>query len=118
MKSDRSMNSLLARQMQSLGFSLDENEPPALRYAMPPYINAMALCDSCSCMHENGASVIFTGHGGDEGISHRSSPYEMFYHHEYYHFSVLCGPQPMDKKDVFLEHLKPVKTSSDRNAAL
>ena len=86
MKSDRSMNSLLARQMQSLGFSLDENEPPALRYAMPPYINAMALCDSCSCMHENGASVIFTGHGGDEGISHRSSPYEMFYHHEYYHF--------------------------------
>lgn len=86
MKSDRSMNSLLARQMQSLGFSLDENEPPALRYAMPPYINAMALCDSCACMHENGASVIFTGHGGDEGISHRSSPYEMFYHHEYYHF--------------------------------
>lgn len=86
LKNDRSMNSLLARQMQSLGFSLDENEPPALRYAMPPFINALALCDTCACMHENGASVVFTGHGGDEGISHRSSPYEMLYHHEYYHF--------------------------------
>lgn len=106
LKSDRSMNSLLARQMQSLGFPLDENEPPALRYAMPPFINALALCDSCACMHENGASVIFTGHGGDEGISHRSSPYEMFYHHEYYHFFRSMWSTTHGQKGRILKTLK------------
>lgn len=106
LKSDRSMNSLLARQMQSLGFSLDENEPPALRYAIPPFINALALCDSCACMQENGTSVIFTGHGGDEGISHRSSPYEMFYHHEYYHFFRSMWSTTHGQKGRILKTLK------------
>ena len=86
MQTDFSINCSFAKEMQSLGFSLDPKEPPVLRYAIPPYINAMTLCTSCDCMKQNGAKVVFTGHGGDEGISPRCNPYEMFYHHEYYHF--------------------------------
>jgi asparagine synthase (glutamine-hydrolysing) len=37
-------------------------------------------------IQQEGAKVVFTGHGGDEGVSHRCNPYELFYHREYYHF--------------------------------
>ena len=109
LENDCSMNSLLARQMQSLGFSLDENELPALRYALPPYVNTLNLCDSCACVHENGASVIFTGHGGDEGVSHRSSPYEMFYYHEYYRFFRCMWSSTHGQKGRILKTLKACK---------
>ncbi len=59
---------------------------PFIRYALPPYINAMTLCDVAQFVSDRGAKVVFSGHGGDEGISHRCDPYEMFYHHEYYHY--------------------------------
>lgn len=86
MQTDFSVNSDFAHEMQSLGFSLNPDEPPALRYALPPYINAMTLATTCECMKRNGAKVVFSGHGGDEGVSHRCTSYEMFYHHEYYRF--------------------------------
>ena len=83
---DYGMNSRLAKTMQDAGFILDPDARPVLRYAMPPYINTLSLSNTSEYMHSNGVKVIFTGHGGDEGISHRCNPYELFYHHEYYHF--------------------------------
>lgn len=86
MENDFGTNSIVEQEMQSLGFALDPNESPILRYALPPYINTLSLCTTCECMRQNGVKVVFSGHGGDEGVSHRCSAYEMFYHHEYYHF--------------------------------
>lgn len=84
--SDYSMNCTMAKTMLELGFSLNEEERPLLRYALPPYINTLNLTGTAGYMKKNGVRVIFSGHGGDEGVSHRCNPYELFYHHEYYHF--------------------------------
>jgi len=50
---------------------------------MPPYTNTIQICNTAEYVNKKGARVIFTGHGGDEGVSHRSNPYELIYHKEY-----------------------------------
>lgn len=54
--------------------------------AIPHHINTFPIYMTAYSVKEQGASVVFSGHGGDEGVSHRSQPYELFYHHEYYHY--------------------------------
>lgn len=76
----------IAKTMRELGIPLDEKERPSLQYAFPPYINTLSLTETSAYMKQNGIRVIFTGHGGDEGVSHRCNPFELFYYHEYYHF--------------------------------
>ena len=56
------------------------------KYAFPPYFNTPEIYETAAVMQEHGVKFVFTGHGGDEGISHRANPYEMFYHHEYYRY--------------------------------
>ncbi len=43
----------------------------------PPYTNTFALTFGSRYMHSRGARVVFTGHGGDEGVSHRTNAYEL-----------------------------------------
>lgn len=83
---DLSLQSDLAESMRQIGLELKTEEPPAMRYALPPYINALVICEASHNISKRGAKVVFSGHGGDEGVSHRCSAYELFYHHEYYHF--------------------------------
>ena len=52
------------------------------KYALWPMINTQHLLNSATYIGENGAKVVFTGHGGDEGVSHRPNPYELIYHKE------------------------------------
>lgn len=52
----------------------------------PPYINTKYITTGSRCLAEKGVRVMFTGHGGDEGVSHRCNFYELWYHHEYYAF--------------------------------
>lgn len=40
---------------------------------MPPYLNTPSLCSTSRWVRSQGARVVFTGHGGDEGVSHRCS---------------------------------------------
>ncbi len=56
------------------------------RFAFPPNSNTYALIHGMQFMSSNGARVMFTGHGGDEGVSHRSNTYELLYHQEYLHY--------------------------------
>lgn len=56
------------------------------KYAFPNYINTPQIYETASVMQENGVRLIFTGHAGDEGVSHRSNSYELFYNHEYYRY--------------------------------
>lgn len=53
------------------------------KYCLPAFSNTGSICDTGLYMRENGVKLVFTGHGGDEGVSHRSSPFEMYYKKEY-----------------------------------
>lgn len=91
-------SSIMAESMKSMELPVNMNQLPALRYALPPYINALTICETSQFINRSGAKVVFTGHGGDEGISHRCNPYELFYHKEYYaffqHFWQITKGQP------------------------
>lgn len=52
----------------------------------PPYLNTRVISEGAAEMARQGARIIFTGHGGDEGVSHRCNFYELWYHREYFAF--------------------------------
>lgn len=52
----------------------------------PPYLNTRPISEGAAKMAGQGARIVFTGHGGDEGVSHRCNFYELWYHHEYFAF--------------------------------
>lgn len=56
------------------------------KYAFPVYMNTIPIYETAAVMQENGVKLVFTGHSGDEGVSHRGNPFELFYHHEYYRY--------------------------------
>lgn len=55
----------------------------ALGPLMPPFTNTMTLSHGSAWVRSQGARVMFTGHAGDEGVSHRGSRYELFCSGEY-----------------------------------
>ncbi len=79
-------DSIFADKYQKTGASLDFDEMLGFRYALPPYINTMKIAQTASDIRKLGASVVFSGHGGDEGVSHRCNEYEMFHYKEFYHY--------------------------------
>lgn len=91
-------DSNIAESMRQIGVTVDMEQSAAFRYALPPYINALTLCETSQFVNRAGAKVVFTGHGGDEGVSHRCNPYELYYHREYVaffrHFWELTEGQP------------------------
>lgn len=54
-----------------------------LNSGVPPFVDTPQLSYGSAWMNRQGARVVFTGHGGDEGVSHRGRRYELFYNHEY-----------------------------------
>lgn len=76
----------ITKRFSDFGMSVSINEPEYFRFAFPFYANTYALHNSALYVKEKGAKVMFTGHGGDEGVSHRCAPYEMYHHHEYLHY--------------------------------
>ncbi len=78
-----SEDNTIAEKMQQIGIDIDWNEGTAFRYVLPPYINTLTICEASEYIGKRGAKVVFCGHGGDEGVSHRCNPYELFYHKEY-----------------------------------
>lgn len=53
---------------------------------LPAFVNTRSIGFGSEFLHERGARVVFTGHGGDEGVSHRANVYELWYHREYLPF--------------------------------
>ena len=49
---------------------------------IPPNIDTIHISYGSAWLHEKGAKVVFTGHGGDEGVSHRGQRFELFYQGE------------------------------------
>ena len=52
-------------------------------HVIPPYYTTYPIGYGSAWLRKCGARVVFTGHGGDEGVSHRGGRYELFYHREY-----------------------------------
>lgn len=52
----------------------------------PPYINTRHISYGSEYLRNQGARVVFSGHGGDEGVSHRCNLFELWYHREYQAF--------------------------------
>lgn len=52
----------------------------------PPYLNTRFIGMGAAYLKTQGVKAVFTGHGGDEGVSHRSNLFEIWYHHEYKDF--------------------------------
>ena len=59
---------------ESMQDSLDKNNVP--------YLNTPFLSEGSAWVRSQGARVMFTGHGGDEGVSHRSNFFELWYNGE------------------------------------
>ena len=63
---------------------------------VPSFVNTLELTSGSRWMHDQGARVIFTGHGGDEGVSHRGSRFELLCNGElgaylWMHYADLAG---------------------------
>ncbi len=73
----------------------------AIAYACPVYANTTPIFATASYMRKNGVKFVFTGHGGDEGVSHRSNPYELWYYHEYYRYlRLMYSRSSLDKHRI------------------
>lgn len=75
--------SIPTRKVRQIGLDPMLNEGPYRMYVLPPYVNTLTITETAQFMNRRGVKVVFTGHGGDEGVSHRGNPYELFYHKEY-----------------------------------
>ncbi len=79
-------DSVIYKKMKVIGMEPELNAGLYRRYVLPPYISTTQIGKVAQSAHDYGAKVVFTGHGGDEGVSHRCNPYELFYHKEYLHY--------------------------------
>ncbi len=61
---------------------VNTDEMPLDKYAYWPMLNTTHLLNSATYISNGGGKVVFTGHGGDEGVSHRPNAYELIYHRE------------------------------------
>ncbi len=86
LKNNISETSRTAMISKELGVYSEADGSSALKYAVPPFANTLKLSEGAEFVKRNGANVMFTGHGGDEGVSHRCNLYELYYHKEYYHY--------------------------------
>lgn len=79
-------DSLFAEKSKKTGVPINFDEMLGFRFALPAYINTTTIAQTATDLRKLGASVVFSGHGGDEGVSHRCNPYEMFRNKEFYHY--------------------------------
>lgn len=79
-------DSVIYKKMKEIGMEPELNAGLYRRYVLPPYISTTQIGRVAQSAHDYGAKVVFTGHGGDEGVSHRCNPYELFYNKEYLHY--------------------------------
>lgn len=57
-----------------------QDSPDAI---VPAYINTTSIRSTGAHLRKNGVRTVFSGHGGDEGISHRCHPLELWHMGEY-----------------------------------
>lgn len=91
-----------------IGLDIDLQKDSSINYAYPLYLNTEIITDTSQFVRSHGGRVVFSGHGGDEGVSHRTNAYEMFYHHEYKEFFKYLWGVSSAYKPRLLKTLKSV----------
>lgn len=99
-------DSIISQKMKQIGFDLAYNESAYLMYVFPPYINTLQISASAQFINKCGAKVVFTGHGGDEGVSHRCNAYELLHHKEFIPYIKYMWSLTKDKKYRILRTVK------------
>lgn len=95
-------DSIINQKMRRIGIEPDLSAGFYRRYVFPPYVNTLQIGQAAQYVNSCGAKVVFTGHGGDEGVSHRCNPYELFYHREYLHyFKYMWDSTRGEKKRIY-----------------
>ena len=63
-----------------------DEDTPSVRFAIkhnyPPFVNTLQLSQTANHFSKMGINTIFTGHGGDEGVSHRANLLELWHYGE------------------------------------
>lgn len=87
-------------------YKSQEPEPVEELYShvSPAYIDTTQIGYGSKYIRSKGVKVMFTGHGGDEGVSHRCNLYELWFQHEYIDFIRLLYRQTDGLK------LRPLRT--------
>lgn len=62
---------------------LNDDSTDAIYRRLPPFVNTSDISKTSRFFSEQGIHIVFSGHGGDEGASHRANLLELWYHHEY-----------------------------------
>ena len=108
----------LDRKMKEAGYAVSEGDSWMLDYCMPSYSNTLNISETSEYISSRGSKVVFTGHGGDEGVSHRCNTYELFCHHEYYRYLKLMWARTAGQKHRCIRTLKQcrnnIKTYNNR----
>lgn len=108
-------DSILAYNMKKIGFSIDDERQIKSGFVLPNGYNSPTITAASYTLNKHGASVIFSGHGGDEGVSHRGNSFEMFYEREFLqyfkHFLLLTKGQEHSKRRAVKLILKNIKSS-------
>ena len=65
--------------------NLEDNRAHASKpeYVPLPHVNTTSIGVGSNFLRSRGARVVFCGHTGDEGVSHRASRFELFWHKEF-----------------------------------
>ncbi|SCX11438.1 asparagine synthase (glutamine-hydrolysing) [Lachnospiraceae bacterium YSD2013] len=79
------------------------------KYAFPSFVNTTEIYETAATMQEHNIRLVFCGHSGDEGISHRSNPFELVYNHEFYRYLRLMFSRSHGKKHRFINTLNLIK---------
>lgn len=103
---DMGPNSNIGINHMKIGLILDMEKEPKFSFAFPTYINTLIISETAQLVNSFGAKVVFSGHGGDEGVSHRGDSFELYYHKEYLHFFKCVWDQYAGQKHRLLKTLK------------
>lgn len=106
---DAGGDSVAADNMRACGIEPVDTGNMELRFIFPPFVNTEYIMDGASYMNRHGVHTVFSGHAGDEGVSHRPNIYELFYHHEYYQYLRNMWRRSWRSKHRLYETLKMIK---------
>ena len=107
-------NSNIIKRHEELGFDNDGIGSLNFRFAYPLYTNTEIICEASQLVCSKGGKVVFSGHGGDEGVSHRCDPYELYFAGEKFHFAKWMWDSNKGAKKRLLKTYRDYKCKIER----
>ena len=111
-------DSNLGKSHEAIGLKYDPKADLYAIYALPLYINTLPISETAQHVSRRGGKVVFTGHGGDEGVSHRCNSFELYYHGEYLHYIKLLWDETAGKKYRIIKTAKAYRYYTSKKDAI